>query len=72
MINTVEGIDLSIEELVREGFHRIHPVPARSWSASTRATPRRTSRRLREAGYDGAFRAVEEGVADYVRELLKA
>ena len=27
---------------------------------------------LREAGYEGAFRSVEEGVAEYVRELLKA
>ena len=27
--------------------------------------------RLRGAGYEGAFRPVEQGVADYVRELLK-
>jgi ADP-L-glycero-D-manno-heptose 6-epimerase len=27
--------------------------------------------RLREAGYEGAFRDVQEGVAGYVRELMK-
>ena len=31
-----------------------------------------TLKMLSEAGYEGTFRTVQEGVADYVRELMKS
>jgi ADP-L-glycero-D-manno-heptose 6-epimerase len=71
VVNTVEGVDLSIQELVDKGFIEYIPFPPQlvgKYQSYTQAD----LGLLREAGYDGPFRGVAEGVADYVRELLKA
>ncbi len=71
VINTLEGFDLSIEELIEKNFIEYIPFPAQlagKYQSYTQAD----LARLREAGYEGSFRPVQEGVADYVRELLKA
>jgi ADP-L-glycero-D-manno-heptose 6-epimerase len=71
VVNTVEGIDLSIQELIDKGFIEYIPFPPQlvgKYQSYTQAD----LGLLREAGYEGSFRGVEEGVADYVRELLKA
>jgi ADP-L-glycero-D-manno-heptose 6-epimerase len=71
VINTVEGVDLSIDELVEKGFVEYIPFPPQlvgKYQSYTQAD----LARLREAGYEGVFRSVEEGIAGYVRELLKA
>jgi ADP-L-glycero-D-manno-heptose 6-epimerase len=70
VINTVEGFDLSIEEIIEKGFVEYIPFPPQlvgKYQSYTQAD----LARLREAGYEGSFRSVEEGVADYARELLK-
>jgi ADP-L-glycero-D-manno-heptose 6-epimerase len=70
VINTVEGFDLSVEEVVEKGFIEYIPFPPQlvgKYQSYTQAD----LARLREAGFEGSFRPVEEGVADYVRELLK-
>ena len=70
VINTVGGFDFSIQELVEKGFVEYIPFPPAlvgKYQSYTQAD----LTRLREAGYEGLFRSVEEGVADYVRELLK-
>jgi ADP-L-glycero-D-manno-heptose 6-epimerase len=70
VINTVEGFDLSIEEIIEKGFIEYIPFPPQlvgKYQSYTQAD----LARLREAGFEGSFRSVEEGVADYVRELLK-
>ena len=71
VVNTVEGIDLSIQELIDKGFIEYIPFPPQlvgKYQSYTQAD----LGLLREAGYEGSFRGVQEGVADYVRELLKA
>ncbi|HXR58497.1 MAG TPA: ADP-glyceromanno-heptose 6-epimerase [Burkholderiales bacterium] len=71
VINTVEGSRLSIEELRQKGAIRYIPFPeklAGKYQSFTQAD----LTRLRDAGYEGTFRPVEEGVAEYVRELQKA
>jgi ADP-L-glycero-D-manno-heptose 6-epimerase len=71
VINTVNGSDASVEELVQRGLIEYIPFPPQlvgKYQSYTQAD----LGRLREAGYDGAFRGVDAGVADYVRELLKA
>jgi len=71
VINTVEGFELSIQELIDKGFIEYIPFPAQlvgKYQSYTQAD----LGRLREAGYPGEFQRVEEGVAAYVRELLKA
>jgi len=71
VINTIEGFDLSIEELMEKNFIEYIPFPAQlagKYQSYTQAD----LARLREAGYEGSFRPVQEGVADYVRQLLKA
>jgi len=71
VINTAQGFDLSIEELTAKGFIEYIPFPPQlvgKYQSYTQAD----LTRLREAGYAGAFQSVEEGVAAYVRELLKA
>lgn len=70
VINTVQDVDLSVQELVEKGFIEYIPFPpqlAGSYQSYTQAD----LARLREAGYGGSFRTVEEGVAGYVRELMK-
>jgi ADP-L-glycero-D-manno-heptose 6-epimerase len=70
VINTVEGADLSVEELVDKGFIEYIPFPPQlvgKYQSYTQAD----LGRLREAGYEGGFRSVGEGVADYVRQLMQ-
>ena len=70
VINAVNGTDFSVEELVQKGMIEYIPFPAAlvgKYQSYTQAD----LGRLRDAGYEGAFRPVERGVADYVRELLK-
>ena len=69
VINTVEGMDLSVQELVEKNYIEYIPFPPQlvgKYQSYTQAD----LARLREAGYEGAFRTVQEGVAGYVRELL--
>ncbi|HTP61264.1 MAG TPA: ADP-glyceromanno-heptose 6-epimerase [Burkholderiales bacterium] len=71
VINTVNDSDSSAEELAQRGLIEYIPFPPQlvgKYQSYTQAD----LGRLREAGYEGAFRSVEEGVAEYVRELLKA
>ena len=71
VINTVNGSDFSIDELIQKNFIEYIPFPPQlvgKYQSYTRAD----LGRLREAGYPGEFQRVEEGVAAYVRELLKA
>jgi ADP-L-glycero-D-manno-heptose 6-epimerase len=70
VINTLEDADLSVQEMVEKGFIEYIPFPpqlAGKYQSYTQAD----LARLREAGYRGSFRTVEEGVAGYVRELVK-
>jgi len=70
VINTVNGWDLSLEELVQKNFIEYIPFPpqlADRYQSYTQAD----LARLREAGYGGSFQSVEEGVAGYVRNLMK-
>jgi len=69
VINTVNGSDLPIEELAAKGWVEYIPFPPQlvgRYQSYTQAD----LAMLREAGYDGTFRSVEEGVPDYVRELM--
>jgi len=71
VINTIEGFELSIQELMDKGLIEYIPFPPQlvgKYQSYTQAD----LGRLREAGYPGAFQDVAEGVAAYVRELLKA
>ena len=69
-INTAAGSDFSIDELVQKNFIEYIPFPPPLIGKYQSYTQADLSR-LREAGYEGSFRTVQEGVADYVRELLK-
>jgi ADP-L-glycero-D-manno-heptose 6-epimerase len=71
VVNTVNGSDFSVDELVQKNFIEYIPFPPPLVGKYQSYTQADLSR-LREAGYAGAFQAVEEGVAAYVRELLKA
>jgi ADP-L-glycero-D-manno-heptose 6-epimerase len=71
VVNTIEGMELSVQELVEKNFIEYIPFPPQlvgKYQSYTQAD----LGRLREAGYPGEFQRVEEGVASYVRELLKA
>jgi ADP-L-glycero-D-manno-heptose 6-epimerase len=71
VINTIQDVDLSVQEMVDKGFIEYIPFPpplAGKYQSYTQAD----LTRLREAGYEGSFRPVEEGVAGYVRELMSA
>lgn len=68
VINAAKGSGFSIEELKQKGMLRYIPFPARlagQYQSYTQAD----LARLRAAGYEGSFRPVEQGVAEYVREL---
>jgi ADP-L-glycero-D-manno-heptose 6-epimerase len=70
VINTVEGVELSIQELVEKRFIEYIPFPSQLVGKYQSYTQADLSR-LREAGYPGEFQRVEEGVAAYVRELMR-
>ena len=70
VVNGLSGSSLSIKELADAGKIEYIPFPpqlAGKYQSYTQAD----LSRLREAGYEGSFRPVEEGVAGYLRELLK-
>ena len=71
VINTAAGTEFSLDDLVRKNFIEYIPFPAQLVGKYQSYTQADLSR-LREAGYPGKFQRVEEGVAAYVRELLKA
>jgi ADP-L-glycero-D-manno-heptose 6-epimerase len=70
VINTVNGSDFAIDELAQKSFIEYIPFPPQLVGKYQSYTQADLSR-LREAGYPGEFQRVEEGVAAYVRELLK-
>jgi ADP-L-glycero-D-manno-heptose 6-epimerase len=70
VVNTAEGMELSVDELVQKNFIEYIPFPPQLVGKYQSYTQADLSR-LREAGYEGAFRDVQEGVAGYVRELMK-
>ena len=68
VVNTVNGTDEAPEELAARGLIEYVPFPPAlvgKYQSYTQAD----LGQLREAGYAGEFRPVQEGVADYVREL---
>ena len=68
VINTVNDSDFSIKELIQKKLIEYIPFPpqlAGRYQSYTQAD----LAQLRAAGYAGSFRAVEQGVAEYVREL---
>ena len=71
VINTAAGTEFSLDELVQKNFIEYIPFPAQLVGKYQSYTQADLSR-LREAGYPGEFQRVEEGVAAYVGELLKA
>jgi len=70
VINTVNGSDFAIDELVQKNFIEYIPFPPQLVGKYQSYTQADLSR-LREAGYPGEFQRVEEGVAAYVRELMR-
>jgi ADP-L-glycero-D-manno-heptose 6-epimerase len=70
VVNTVNGSDFAVDELVQKNFIEYIPFPPQLVGKYQSYTQADLSR-LREAGYPGEFQRVEEGVAAYVRELLK-
>ena len=67
-INAAQGSGFSIQELQKRGLIRYIPFPAKlagKYQSFTQAD----LTRLRGAGYEGSFRPVEQGVAEYVQEL---
>ena len=70
VINTVNGSELSVDELQQKGLIEYIPFPEQligKYQSYTQAD----LGRLRAAGYEGSFRPVARGVADYVGELLR-
>jgi ADP-L-glycero-D-manno-heptose 6-epimerase len=70
VINSVNGSEFSVDELVQKNFIEYIAFPPQLVGKYQSYTQADLSR-LREAGYEGGFRPVEEGVADYVRGLMK-
>jgi ADP-L-glycero-D-manno-heptose 6-epimerase len=70
VINAVQGSDFSIEELAQKGMIEYIPFPA-ALAGKYQSFTRADLGRLRGVGYEGVFRPVAEGVAEYVRELLR-
>ncbi|MBC7803123.1 MAG: ADP-glyceromanno-heptose 6-epimerase [Candidatus Parcubacteria bacterium] len=70
VINTVNGTDFTLEEMIDKDFIEYIAFPgqlAGKYQSYTQAD----LARLREAGYAGEFQRVEDGVSAYVRELMK-
>ncbi len=70
VINAVQGTRLSVKEMAQKGLIEYVPFPAGlldKYQSYTQAD----LARLRAAGYAGAFKPVEQGVAAYVAELQK-
>jgi ADP-L-glycero-D-manno-heptose 6-epimerase len=69
-INAARSANFSIEELTRQQMIRYIPFPEKLRGKYQSFTQADLSR-LRAAGYQATFRPVEQGVAEYVRELQK-
>jgi ADP-L-glycero-D-manno-heptose 6-epimerase len=70
VINGIEGSDRPVDDLAQAGLIDYIPFPPQlvgKYQSYTQAD----LARLREAGYEGSFMPVEEGVRAYVAELLK-
>jgi ADP-L-glycero-D-manno-heptose 6-epimerase len=70
VINTVQETRASVQDLVGQGLIEYVPFPpqlAGKYQSYTEAD----LTQLRSVGYAGDFMSVQEGVASYVRELLK-
>jgi len=66
----VQGTRLTVKDMTHKGLIEYVPFPAglvEKYQSFTQAD----LSRLRAAGYNGAFRTVEQGVAAYVDELQK-
>jgi ADP-L-glycero-D-manno-heptose 6-epimerase len=70
VINTVNGEEAPVDDLVQRGLIEYVPFPPELVGKYQSYTQADLSL-LRESGYEGSFRPVQEGVADYVRELMK-
>jgi ADP-L-glycero-D-manno-heptose 6-epimerase len=70
VINTCSGSDFSLDELIQKNFIEYIPFPSALAGKYQNYTQADLSR-LREAGYPGEFQRVEEGVASYVKELMR-
>jgi ADP-L-glycero-D-manno-heptose 6-epimerase len=71
VINAARGSHAAPQDLARQGLIEYVPFPAqleRRYQSFTEAD----LTQLRDAGYDGEFMSVEQGVAAYVAEALKA
>jgi len=71
VVNTVNGSDFSVDDLVEKKFIEYIPFPPQlvgKYQSYTQAD----LGRLRDAGYSGEFQSVEQGVAAYVSELMRA
>ena len=71
VVNTVQGSRSSIQELKEKGAIKYIPFPDKlkgKYQSFTQAD----LTRLRDAGYEGSFRPVEQGVAEYVQDLQKS
>jgi ADP-L-glycero-D-manno-heptose 6-epimerase len=70
VVNSVDGSNLTVQELVAKGLIRYVPFPEKlvgKYQSYTEAD----LGQLRAAGYKGAFRPVETGVADYIKALMQ-
>jgi ADP-L-glycero-D-manno-heptose 6-epimerase len=70
VINTVDGSRDSLEDLIEQRKIQYIPFPD-ALKGKYQSYTQADLSRLREAGYEGSFMPVEEGVAAYVRELMK-
>jgi ADP-L-glycero-D-manno-heptose 6-epimerase len=70
VINTVDGSDFAIEELMQKGMIEYIPFPA-ALAGKYQSYTQADLTRLRAAGCQRDFMPVEEGVAAYVGDLLK-
>ncbi|HWA37428.1 MAG TPA: ADP-glyceromanno-heptose 6-epimerase [Burkholderiales bacterium] len=71
VINTVRGTHATARELAAEKLIEYIPFPAQLVGKYQSYTEADLSR-LRATGLQGAFQSVEEGVASYVRELMRS
>ena len=70
VINTVKGTNRTVPDLAAEGLIEYIPFPPQlvgKYQSFTEAD----MKKLREAGYPGEFMTVDQGVAAYVRDLMK-
>ena len=71
VINTVRGTRASADDLAAQGLIEYIPFPA-ALEGKYQSYTQADLAQLRAAGYDGRFMSVEEGVAAYVRDLMRS